>query len=216
MPGAGPDQRDDSTLLTACLSGERRAWGTLVERYTRYVGWLVRMTARRCAVELDEDTVGDYHAEVFASLLENDMRRLRLYRGDNGCSVRSWLRVIAVRRTLDLLRKRRPEASLDQLVEQGAQWSDEAAPDALSALIETNDPGPREALEAAAAQLSASDRVLLEYLYVQKLPAEAAAAALGINRGALYTRKTRLVQRLQALVDAGSGGGQTQKVSAPL
>ena len=215
MRGAGPDTRDDPTLLTACLSGERRAWTTLVERYTRYVAWLVRMTAQRCAVELDDDAVGDYHAEVFASLLEDDMRRLRLYRGENGCSVRSWLRVIAVRRTLDLLRRRRPEASLEQLVEQGAQWSDDSAPDALSALIEGHDPGPREALEAAAAQLSPQDRALLELLYVKKLPAEAAATALGINRGALYTRKTRLVQRLQALVDA-DGAGEAKKPSMPL
>ena len=71
MRGAGPDTRDDPTLLTACLSGERRAWTTLVERYTRYVAWLVRMTAQRCAVELDDDAVGDYHAEVFASLLSS-------------------------------------------------------------------------------------------------------------------------------------------------
>jgi DNA-directed RNA polymerase specialized sigma24 family protein len=72
-----------------------------------------------------------------------------------------------------------------------------------------------KALEAAAAQLSPADRALLELLYVNKLPAEAAAAALGINRGALYTRKTRLVQRLQALVDAG-GAGDARKLSTPL
>lgn len=50
---------------------------------------------------------------------------------------------------------------------------------------------------------------------MKKLPAEAAATALGINRGALYTRKTRLVQRLQALVDA-DGAGEATKPSTPL
>lgn len=216
MRGAAEDTRDDTTLLAACLGGERRAWTTLVERTSRYVAWLIRLTAQRCGVELDDDTVGDFHAEVYAALLEDDMRRLRLYRGENGCSVRSWLRVIAVRRTLDLLRKRRPETSLDQLVEQGAQWTDTATPDALTALIETRDPGPREALEAAAALLSESDRALLEMLYVHKLPAEAAATALGINRGALYTRKTRLVQRLQALVEGGEDRGSSKKPAVSL
>jgi DNA-directed RNA polymerase specialized sigma subunit len=52
--------------------------------------------------------------------------------------------------------------------------------------------------------LSESDRLLLEMLYVEKLSAAAIAAALKIKKGAVYTRKTRLIQRLrQAALDRG-------------
>lgn len=201
MTSNARDDRDDAALLRACVEGERRAWETLVARYARYIAWLIRLTCRRCGQEPDDDDVSEYLAEVFAALLENDKRRLRLYRGDNGCTVRSWLRVITVRKVLDLLRRRRPEVSLEAMLANGAQWSDDDAVDPLAALVEGSEPTTRERLRIAAGQLSPTDRALLEMLYVQRLPAEAAAAALGIARGALYTRKTRLVQRLKAILD---------------
>jgi DNA-directed RNA polymerase specialized sigma24 family protein len=141
-----PDERD---LLHRCLAGDRRAWTTLVESLTRYVYYLIRLTARRHATEFTDEEMADLHNDLFLALFEDNCRRLRAWRGDNGCTLRSWIRVITIRRTIDALRRRRRHISLD-------------AP--------ADDP--------------------------------LAAAALRINKGALYTRKTRLIKRLRALAAA--------------
>ena len=46
---------------------------------------------------------------------------------------------------------------------------------------------------------SPTDALLLKMIYVDKLAATDIARALRINKGAVYTRKTRLINRLREL-----------------
>ncbi len=201
------DAPSDYDLLKGCIAGERRAWHAFVERFTRYVYFLIRLTAKKHATEFGPEETADLHNDLFLALLEDDCRRLRAYRGENGCSVRSWVRIITIRRCLDALRKRRRFVSLD------AGGDDEAprapvltddGPDPLQALLAQADAERRAQLETLTEGLSERDRLLLEMIYVRKMSADAIAATLRIKKGALYTRKTRLIKRLRALaVEAG-------------
>ncbi len=186
----------DRELLDACIDGDRRAWARFVERFTRYVYYLIQLTAKRYDARMDEAEAADRHNDVFLALLEDDSRRLRAFTGKNGCSVRSWIRVITIRRTVDALRRRRRHLSLDAQDGGGPELVDDA-PDALDVLVQQADARRRQQLTSLAESLSERDRLLLHLLYTEKLSADAAAAALRIKRGALYTRKTRLVQRLR-------------------
>lgn len=194
---------DDLALLQRCLAGDRHAWTALVDALTRYVYYLIRLTARRHAAELSPEEIADLHNDLFLALFEDDCRRLRAWRGDNGCSLRSWVRIITIRRTIDALRKRRHHLSLDARDDDGpaapALATDE--PDPLAALIARDTPDPRARLAALTDDLSPSDRLLLEMIYLRKMSADAIAGALRINKGALYTRKTRLIKRLRALAE---------------
>ena len=198
----------DYELLQGCIAGRRRAWNAFVERFTRYVYYLIRLTAQKHATEFGPEETADLHNDLFLALMEDDCRRLRAYRGENGCSVRSWVRIITIRRCLDALRKRRRLISLDTadgdddgprgptLIDQG--------PDPLETMLQQADTERRAQLESLTAGLSETDRLLLEMIYVRKMSADAIAAVLRIKKGALYTRKTRLIKRLRKLaVDAG-------------
>lgn len=188
----------DRALLDACIEGDRRAWARFVERFTRYVYFLIQLTAKRYDAGMDEAEVADLHNDVFLALMEDDCRRLRAFTGRNGCSVRSWIRVITIRRTVDALRKRRHQLRLDAEDEAGLtpQLVD-GGPDALEQLLERADDVRRGQLAALAGSLSERDRLLLHLLYTEKLSVDATAAVLRLKRGALYTRKTRLIQRLR-------------------
>lgn len=201
----------DLEILQACIAGDRRAWQVFVERFTRYVYYLIQLTARRHQAPMSEAQLADLHNDVFLAMLEDDRRRLRAFEGRNGCSVRSWVRIITIRKTVDALRRRRVHLSLDAAPEaaDAAPALAEPEPDALEQLLARDALAQRERLADLAARLSEQDRLLLELIYVQKLSAEAAAATLRVTRGALYTRKTRLIKRLQALAqDAGLGAGE--------
>ncbi len=191
----------DFELLQGCIAGRRRSWNAFVERFTRYVYYLIRLTAQKHATEFGPEETADLHNDLFLALMEDDCRRLRAYRGDNGCSVRSWVRIITIRRCLDALRKRRKLVSLDARDEDGPRGPTlvDDGPDPLEAMLQQADAERREQLEELTDGLSESDRLLLEMIYVRKMSADAIAAVLRIKKGALYTRKTRLIKRLRKL-----------------
>lgn len=197
----------DYELLQGCIAGQRRSWNAFVERFTRYVYYLIRLTAKRHATEFGPEETADLHNDLFLALIEDDCRRLRAYRGDNGCSVRSWVRIITIRRCLDALRKRRRFVSIDAAPDdEGPRGPVLVAegPDPLESLLAAADAEKREQLTTLTEGLSERDRLLLEMIYVRKMSADAIASTLRIKKGALYTRKTRLIKRLHALaVDAG-------------
>lgn len=200
------DVDPDRRLLEGCIAGDRAAWNGFVQRFSRYVHYLHQLTARRYGTTLSEAELADLHGDLFMALLEDDRRRLRAFTGRNGCSVRSWVRVITIRRTLDHLRRRRAHVSLDEPARDDApnRVPADDAPDALERLLAAGTEARHERLSHLAASLGPSDRLLLELIYVKRWSPEAIAATFHTTRGAIYTRKTRLVQRLRAL--AGEAG----------
>jgi RNA polymerase sigma factor (sigma-70 family) len=74
--------------------------------------------------------------------------------------------------------------------------------DAFEAMVSRDALERRAKLTDLTASLSPSDRLLLELLYVQKLGADEIAATLRIQKGAVYTRKTRLIKRLRSLAQS--------------
>lgn len=199
MKPAALAEADDGAVLAACLEGERAALGTFVERFTGLVHHCVIGTLRRARGEAPSARVEDLCQDVFVALFADGCRRLRLYRGDRGCSVASWVRVIAVRTTLNTLRRDKPETSLDG--ERAPRLTD-PGPDPLEVMLARADRDRFDALIALAEQLSPRDRLLLEMIYLRGMRAPAIAAALQLRRGAVYVRKNRLLQRLRKAAEA--------------
>jgi RNA polymerase sigma factor (sigma-70 family) len=199
------DADEDHLLLVKCIEGDKRAWTVLVEKYSRYIYFLIQATAKRHTTAIDQSEAADLHNDFFVALLEDNARRLRGYKGSNGCSIRSWLRIICVRRTIDALRKRRKFVSLDAGDDQRPIFLlTDNRPDPLDTLLIQDTAKRSEQLSLLTDALSPSDRLLLELIYVEKLSADHIASTLRIRKGAVYTRKTRLIQRLQTLAtDAG-------------
>jgi len=57
-------------------------------------------------------------------------------------------------------------------------------------------PDAREVIAAVVQELSPSDHTLFELLFMRGLSAAAAAEELGLSKGAVYTRKTRMLDRM--------------------
>lgn len=189
----------DHALLAGCLDGRRSALAAFVERFARLVHHSVAGTLRRSRGEVDARRIEDLCQDVFVALLADDCRRLRLYRGDRGCSLASWVRVIAVRTTLNRLRRDRPLVSLDG--ERAPRLAD-PGPDPLDVMLARADRDRFEALIALAEQLSDRDRLLLEMYYLRGMKAPAIAAALRVDRSVIYVRKNRLLGRLRKAAEA--------------
>lgn len=168
----------DEALLRAYRNGDRGAGSALLERLRPDVAAVCRAVSgdREIAEEAVQETC------------------LRFVKGvdgyRDGARVRPWVLQIARNATRDLLRRRRPHVSSDDVPEP-------AATDAR--LLR------REDEEAVARHLSGLPAALREAMvlkYVRDLPNDEIAEALGIGLAALWARLSRARRLLRERIHA--------------
>jgi RNA polymerase sigma-70 factor (ECF subfamily) len=164
------DSRADRALLVAIDDGDRRA---LDELYDRHAPWLLLRLRRRCVDDgLVEEVVQDTFVRAW--------RKADSYRGDG--DVGAWLWSIAVRRLIDLLRKRVPTpiADISPTPAHGLSVEEQVLLD-----VEHGDLG------AAINGLSPELRVVVQAVLVDGLTTREAARFLRIPAGTVKTRMMR-------------------------
>ena len=194
----------DSTaeLLAECIRGDRDARSRFVEEYSGIVSYGISVIFQQFGRPYRREEIEDLSQDVFLALFDNDSRKLRQYQGRNGCSLASWLRVVANRLTIDRLRREGRTVSLDD-PDSSESWKvQKARPD--------SNPGPEPQVEAAeraakvrelVTRLAPKDQMFVQLFYFQGLPIDEVASTIGITTNAAYVRKMRLHQKLRRLVD---------------
>ena len=186
-------------LVAAALAGTPGSRDQLFAAYAPIVHAAIhRYLAQRGRGRTD--LADDLTQEVFVALFDDGMRRLRNFEGRNGCSFAGWLRVVAVRMTIDVLRRDRRLVSLDD---------DGAAMTELRRTLRSDSADPARvaegadaaaALRAAIHGLGAKDRLLVELHLLRGASLPAVAEALGVSANAAYVRKSRVLERLRHVV----------------
>jgi RNA polymerase sigma factor (sigma-70 family) len=168
--------------------------GRFVETYARLVYAAIERTLRKLGVTRDADLAEDLFAGVFVAMFDNEARRLRQWHGR--CSLETWLTLIASSVVRDHLRsERRFEARIDRTVRDLEGMGQH---DVAYAFETTHDRDFKmERLRAALGELAETDRRLIEALYLAKRTPTEVARELGLTMGALYTRKSRALERLR-------------------
>ena len=200
-----PPIEDDRALLAKCFAGDRVASEALVRRFSDLVYKTVQYTLRARQVPFKGEDLEDLHNTVFLNLFERKCRKLRQYRGKNGCSLATWIRVVTLRILLNHLRKKGPDAafwqkkriSIDELDHVRAEETD------TPALMERAE---QESLVQEGLQsLTPRDRLFVKLHFHQGLSVEEVARTMRISIENAYTVKHRAIQRLRAYV-ASHGG----------
>ncbi len=186
----------EKALIAGCVRGDKAAWDAFVRQYSNLVYHTIYKTLTLHYGEARDETVEDLYQEFFLLIIQNGCRKLGQFRGDGGCTLASWLRVVAGRLTIDFLRKQ-PVPTVEVT---DAFSSDQPA--AADTLIARETEG---ALSAALASLSGRDRLLIELHYRRGLPAEKVALLLKTSPGALYTQKSRLLDKLREILTKTPG-----------
>ena len=184
--------REEKTLIAACVNGDKTAWDAFVQQYGGLVYHTIYKTLTLHHASLHHADAEDLFQEFFVSCLRDGCKKLRQFRGDRGCSMASWLRMIASRLTVDFLRQQRPvEVEATETIP-----SDQPdAPSSLSAWEE------EQSLAKAIETLSARDQLIIELTFRRGLPPEEIAALLKISVGAVYTQKSRALDKLREILD---------------
>jgi RNA polymerase sigma factor (sigma-70 family) len=192
--------KEDRELLSKCASGDRKASETLVRRFSDLVYGSIQYTLMAKHVPFNRQDLEDLHNTVFLRLFEQGCKKLRQYQGKNGCSLASWIRMIAVRTVLDHLRKKGVDAMVWQkrripLEELPELKADEVE---FGAQIEQAEQG--RLLQDGMQRLPSRDRLFIKLHFDHELPVAEVAEAMHLSIGNAYTVKHRAIQRLKSHV----------------
>ena len=186
----------EQSLIAGCVRGEKAAWDAFVEQYAKLVYHTIKITANFRQAETPPDFADDLFQEIFLTLVTDDFAQLRRFRGDNGCTLASWLRMIAARRTIDHLRKHRHRTELVTDAHGNQQDNPELA---------ASEGQLHESLARALESLTAHERILIKLFYTGISSASDVASMLHLSVGAVYTQKSRILAKLrETLEKAGS------------
>lgn len=181
----------EKTLIAGCLLGDKTAWDSFVRQYSNLVYYTIKKTLVRHHTDPRTDVVEELYQEFFVSLLRNDCKKLRQFRGAHGCSLASWLRIVTTRLTIDFVRKQ----ALPSCEVASAMSRD--SPDPAEPLINEEQ---ERMLNQAIHSLSARDRVLLDLCYRQALASDEVAELLKTSVNAIYAQKSRILEKIREVL----------------
>jgi RNA polymerase sigma factor (sigma-70 family) len=144
------------------------------------------------------------HNDVFLMLFQDRCRKLRQFKGKNGCSLASWIRLVTVRIVLNNLRKNgfssirwQPKRlCLGDLPELMAESASSAG------ILDKSEKSP--SLDEHVKRLSPRDRLFFKLHYIHELAIPEVSEIMKITTQNAHTVKHRLTRRLKLLVEQTS------------
>ena len=188
---------DDLEFVKRCIKGEKDAWEEFVKRYSRliynYVHSILKIKGKTFQ---NSHQINDIFQEIFVLLTQDNFKKLKTYQGKNGCSLASWLRQVVINFTIDYLRKAQPTISLEEEIEQDFKIKDTLADDTdIEEILVSEE--KLNTLKDCIKNLNTDDKYFLELYLNQNLSLEELKLALGVSRGTVDMRKSRIIKRLR-------------------
>ena len=196
----GGSIEDDRRLIAECVSGDRAASEVFVRRFSNLVYKAVLYTLRTRHVAYHEQDLEDLHNTIFLKLFEQGCKKLRQYEGRNGCSLASWIRIVAVRTVLNHIRKK----GVDAIRWRQKRVPLDEMPEVRGNLAETwdlmDEADRKRMVQDGIRNLPPRDRLFMKLHFDEGLPMEEIATALQISVQNAYTIKHRAIQKLRSSV----------------
>jgi len=185
--------QQEKELITLCIQGNKDAWRDFVCRYSSLVYYIIQKVLY--SSDAMREDVDDLHNEIFLSIINNNGKKLRQYEGKNGCSISSWVRMIAVRSTIDYLRKKRDTLSLSD--EEIKCTAEQRSASSRNPLQDLEDLERKQLLQDVITALPQKDQLFLKLFYYKETPPQEIARILNSSTSAVYSRANYLREKLR-------------------
>jgi RNA polymerase sigma-70 factor (ECF subfamily) len=185
---------DETTLIPSLLMDDERAWRTFHELYSsRLLGAISRVT-RRFPHLTGTDHVDEIYGTLCLRLLSDDKRRLRSFDPERGTPLGAWLCTLARNSAHDFLRDRQRQPWLGRRTEDAELEPRSDVPDAFSVCATREQTEQLEQLIKST--LSARDQEFMR-AYLEGHEPEEIASELGISVSTVYSKKHKILARLE-------------------
>lgn len=193
--------RKDRRWFKKCIAGDKYACERFVKEYSDLVYRSVRYTLWVKNLHFNQDDLEDLHNTVFLKLFENHRKKLRQFKGKNGCGLGTWIRIIAVRIVLNHIRKR----GLDSIAGQKNRIPLEDIPELNLAepvtLAESEKAEKQQSIKDGIRKLPPRDRLFLMLHFENGYSIQEVAQTMKLSLNNAYTIKHRAIQKLKATLE---------------
>lgn len=194
-------EMEDAELLQSAVSGSGQAWNVFFKRFRGLILSCALKTAARAGVHLSADDLMDVLGDVSLNMVAHGYRRLRLYRTDGGCSVATWVGVIATSTARDYLRRARRYR-----LEPTAEAELERYPSPIGGPEDLlSEQQRRRFVDRALGSLSRRDQKFVELYFAEAMTPETIAEQMGVSVSTVYSKKAKIKTRLVGMADAYFG-----------
>ncbi len=189
---------DDLEFVQKCVNGDSQSWDEFLKRYSRLIYKYIRSVLNsKSNFSLTQEYLDDLFQEFFASLIQDDCRKLRSFQGKNNCTLASWLRQVTINFILDYLRKTKPMLSLEAENEDGLSLKEILADGSLSVPDLLSREEMLGGLEDCIGELDNKSKLLIELNINQGLKLEFLKELFRVSRAAIDMQKSRIMDRLR-------------------
>ncbi|MCX5695025.1 MAG: sigma-70 family RNA polymerase sigma factor [Candidatus Omnitrophica bacterium] len=189
---------EDLKFVQRCAKGDNSAWAEFVQQYSRLIyGYIHSVLKFKSQKQFTQDNINDIYQDIFVLLAKDNFRKLKTFKGKNGCSLASWLRQVTINYTIDYLRRVKPAVSLEEEIGEEMTLKDILADDSTPIKDILNFKEKLNGLKDCIGGLDRDDRYFLELNLNQHLTLEELRGLFKVSRGTVDMRKARIVQRLK-------------------
>lgn len=186
---------DDKKLLAGCVKGNKKAWDTFVERYSGLIFHAISRTLEKYPFASKDQALDDLFQHVFLSLMESRCKKLRQFRWK--CRLSTWLYTIAVRTTIDTIKK---EGKAPGRGDVFSTIADEfPLPDEIVEMKEQN-----VVFDKIKQGLRPREQLFLKLFYDRELSVSEIASILRITENNVYQLKSRVTLKMKKILDTVS------------
>lgn len=188
----------DRNLLTRCLAEEPGAWRDFVDRFISLFVHVINHTAHSRSVPLSQHDVDDVCAEIFLTLLANDYRVLRQFRGNS--SLATYLTVVARRIVVREIDRRRKAEALGHVSGRPNFGRYQAA--VGSADVSAGDPqrrfDDREEVQSLLSDLPPTDAEVVRQFHLEGKSYREISSGLGIPENSIGPTLSRAREKMRS------------------
>ncbi len=188
---------DELEFILSCVKGDKQSWDKFVDKYSRLIYNYIYNILSTKGYTFSQQHIHDIFQEIFYSLIKDNFKKLKSFKGRNGCSLASWLRQVTVNLTIDYMRKFKPAVSLDEERDEEFSLKDILADDSPAVRDTLHYRERLENLKDCISDLDSSDKYFIQLHINRGVKLEALRGVLHLSRGAIDMQKLRIVQRLR-------------------
>jgi RNA polymerase sigma-70 factor (ECF subfamily) len=190
---------DEALLVAGMIDDEADAWRAFHAFHGALVDRTILNVTRRFWRLLAPVDAHDARAGFYASLLSNDKRKLRSFDPGRGLRFSAWIKVLAVRSTLDFVRRVRRRPPSSDLAEAMDVPCAKGDPHASAVRKEE-----RAVVADLIGELSERDRELVRLHFIEDMEPFEIADRMSVSVKTVYSKKNKIIARLKVLLDRAS------------
>jgi RNA polymerase sigma factor (sigma-70 family) len=188
----------DLEFVASCIRNEAAAWDEFLQKYSNLIYNYIHSVLKIKGKDIPQGAHADLYQEIILSLIKDDYKKLKSFKGKNGCSLASWLRIVTINFSIDYLRRLKPIVSLDEELKEDMTLKDVLSDGAhLKLETELVNKEKQKELAECIEELSLEDKYFLEFHIHKCVPLRKLKTILDVSKAALDMRKRRVVQRLK-------------------